>query len=192
MKKNILMVLVVLVLVGSLGCADGSNTKVREKADNLNPNFPYSIRENMSVVLKKEYVEERLGKADITRKLEKKTYEIRNKDDGSLIVVTYDNESGRLLDVWRLKELYERQDFEVIINGESTSKDVVLVDPYTIVFEKSGKEGISEHRLINDEVAIIRYKQENGSWRVYDISFEKDPLGFSTLISTDDNIFDNK
>lgn len=191
MRKYILMIIGLLVLLGSYGCADGGKTNESKNASNLKRNIPYSIRENMSISIKQGYVAEKLGKADITRKLETKTYEIRKKDDGSIVFVFYDNETKSLIDVWRLKELYKRQDFEEIVGGESSSKDVVLVDPYTTVFEKSKKEGISEHRLINDEVAVIRYKQEHGSWRVYDISFEKDHLGFSTLISTDYNNLDN-
>ena len=183
--KYVLMIIGLFLLVGSFGCADGGKIKVSENTSNLKPNIPYSIRSNMSIAIKKSYIAEKLGKADITRKLETKTYEIRKKNDGSMVIFIYDNENKNLIDVWRLKELFERNDFKNIVAGESTYDDVVQVDPYTIVFENSNKEGISEHRMMDDEVAVISYKREQGTWRVYDISFEKDPLGFSTLISPD-------
>lgn len=178
MRKHILMILVIIFLLGSYGCVDDS-----ENSGNLKSNLPYVIRGNMSISIKKDYVAEKLGKADFTRKLETKTYEIRKKDDGSLIIVTYDN--GRLIDVWRLKELYERADFDGILVGESNLEDVLKIDPYTSFFEKSNEEGISEHRLINDEAVFISYIRENESWLVDDIIYKKDPVGISKIISPD-------
>ncbi|MDD2371506.1 MAG: hypothetical protein PHQ32_05840 [Firmicutes bacterium] len=196
MKRYILLVMVVLVMVGltaSFGCVDVLNSKVSDKVDDkmiesvnlFNPNMPYSLRGSMSLVIKKNYVEESLGKADITRRLDTKTYEIRKGDDGSFVVVVYDNETGRLIDVWRLDKLYERNDFDRLVNGVSSLEDVVLIDPYTKVFEKSNSEGVSEHRLINDEIVIIDYKLVDDYWQVEKVGFEKDPLGFSSLISQD-------
>ncbi len=185
MKKGILMVLVLMVLVVNIGCTSGSELKEKQDVDILKANVPYSIRANMSIVLKKQYVEDILGKADITKKIETKTYEIRKKDDSSLIIVTYDNESGRLIDVWRLEKLYEIKDFEEIVVGKSTLDDVEKIDPFTSFFEKSKENGISEHRLINDEVVVISYIRANDSWQVDDVAVEKDPVGFSTIISPD-------
>lgn len=183
MKRKILMLLLLLSLMIIMGCSGAEKGIRKEESDLLKSNIPYSIRENMSIVLKNKYVEDVLGKANITRRVEDKTYEIRIRDDGSLIIVTYDN--GRLIDFWRLKELYERADFDGILVGESNLEDVLRIDPYTSFFEKSNEDGFSEHRLINDEAVVISYIRENESWLVDDITYKEDPVGISKIISPD-------
>lgn len=183
MKKKILMLLLLLSFLIIMGCSRDEKGFGKEGSDLLKSNIPYSIRENMSLVLKDKYVEDVLGKAKITRRVENKTYEIRTRDDGSLIIVTYDN--GRLIDVWRLKELYEREDFEGILVGDSSLEDVLKIDPYTSFFKKSNEDGFSEHRLINDEAVDISYIRKNESWIVDDIIYKNDPVGISKIISTD-------
>lgn len=186
MNKSILLVIVLFFLLGNIGCANVRNPKNNENT--INSNIPYSIRMNMSIAIKKNYVEEKLGKADIIRIKDNKTYEIRKKNDGSLVFITYDNENGILLDVWRLKKIYVRSDFGKILEGEVTLDDVVLIDPYTKVVEYSEDKGISEHRLINNEIVVIKYMMVQGKWIVENISFEKDQLKFSELIGSDSNI----
>lgn len=182
MKKNILMVLL-LALMMNMGCNRDDKGIRKEEPALLKSNIPYSVRENMSIVLKNEYVEDVLGKAKITRKVENKTYEIRKMNDGSLIIVTYDNDNGRLIDVWRFKELYERNDFKALLVGDSNYEDVLKIDPYTFFFKKSNEIAYSEHRLINDEALVINYIRDNGLWVVEDIAYKKDPVGFSKIIN---------
>lgn len=59
------------------------------------------------------------------------------------------------------------------------------IDPYTCFFKKSNEDGFSEHRLINDEAAVISYIRKNESWLVDDIIYKNDPVGISKIISSD-------
>ncbi|MDP4095072.1 MAG: hypothetical protein Q8920_17170 [Bacillota bacterium] len=48
------------------------------------------------------------------------------------------------------------------------------------------EEGISEHKLINNEVAVIKYLKKDDKWVVHDINFDKDQLNFAALLMPED------
>lgn len=150
-------------------------------------NLPYSIRENISLVIRSDNIKEIYGEPDIIRELPGKSYEIRKMADESLLFVFYDKETNSVYDIWRLKNLLSHQTFAEIHTGQATSEDILKIDPYTKVFELSKETGLSEHRLKENEIIIINYKKSKGDWVVEDVNYIKpDPSGFTTTINADD------
>jgi len=186
MKKNICKILIFLFISLNLsGCAWIEKDKISKvgKSEMQSTNLPYSIRENISFAISSAMIERMYGKPQVIRKLQERTYEIRDMDDGSKIFVIYDNKSSRVTDIWRLKTLLSHQSLKNIDVGKTTLNDIKNVDPYTAIFETSKDHGISEHRLKDNEVLIIDYKRMDNIWTVEKFRYIKpDPSGFSAII----------
>lgn len=179
MKKLILVVSVIFCLSTMLtGCSKMKNKNLSkdEKTDMLDVNVPYYITNYMSMVTRRDDIEKKYGKADIIRKSETKTYEIKNISDGSKLVVIYEDGEGRVIDMWQLKKLMSSESFKNINEGKSSSQDIIKIDPYTTIVETTEDTAISEHKLINNEIIDIDYVKENGSWIVKNLKYVKDAL----------------
>lgn len=154
-------------------------------------NIPYSIRSNMSLAIRMDDISKKYGKPDVVREEKNYTYEIRNLEDGSKFFVLYRKDKISS-DMWRLKGLFDRNDFSKIEVKKSTDTDVKKIDPYFNVYELQGDKGISEHRLKNNGLAILEYKKEKNIWLVEKVEFkDQDPSGFeSKLLLEDKNLLD--
>ncbi|NLV22812.1 MAG: hypothetical protein GXY49_12670 [Syntrophomonadaceae bacterium] len=186
MKNNICKILIFLFISLNLsGCAwiEEDKTNKVGKSEMQSINLPYSIRENISFAINSDMIERMYGKPQVIRKLQERTYEIRDMDDGSKLFVIYENKSSHVTDIWRLKTLLSHQSLKNIDVGKTTLNDIKNVDPYTAIFETSKNHGISEHRLKDNEALIINYKRSGSTWVVVDYRYIKpDPSGFSTII----------
>lgn len=187
MKKIAAIAIALLFIL--CGC---SPTETVTKVKNIDAtsevkNIPYSIRQQTSFVISKEYIQSHYGAPKITRDAGDYSYEIRDMDDGSKLFVIYNKKTGTIHDIWRLKTLLTRSDFDSIKVGESTFEDVQKIDPYSQDFGESTGEAISEHRLINNEVAIIHYTKKNNKSVVSSIKYvSPDPSGFYSILFPDD------
>lgn len=153
----------------------------------LKTNIPYSIRETMSLAIKKNIIEKQYGKADLTGTSETKNYEIRTKHDKSKIIVIYDNVTRNVTDIWQLKKLLTREDFKVIEEGKSLVKDILDIDPYTNIFEKNMNNALSEHKLVNNETLVIDYAKKKDSWVVARLTYiTPDPSDLINTINKED------
>ncbi|MFA6942119.1 MAG: hypothetical protein WCQ54_14270 [Clostridiaceae bacterium] len=189
MRKAVLLILIVcFVFLNLLGC---SYQKPKEnkgdviKTEMIKSNTPYSMRVNLSAAIRRSAIEEKYGKAQIIRNLKLINYEIRNMDDGSKLFVIYDNDTNRVVDIWQLKKLFSKGNFTNIIPQKSTLNDVIKIDPYANVVEKSKEIAITEHKLDNNKVCIITYFMKNGIWTVKDLDFIDDPSEFTKILSED-------
>lgn len=148
------------------------------------------MRLQLSTVIRSTGIQNRYGKADRIRNLKTKSYEIRDRKDGSKLFVIYDNATNSVIDMWQLAKLFNREDFKTIIEGKSTIKDIVEIDPYTINIEKSkenGATGVSEHKLKNNEILLINYIKKNDVWTVDKTNFlNNDPSDFTKTIIPED------
>lgn len=150
-------------------------------------NLPYRIRMLTSYVMKENEIQSLYGKPNLTRKVGKYIYEIRNINDGSKLYVIYDLRTGIVLDIWRLKKLFKRVDFSNIKVNSSTFEEVNNIDEYSMYFGDSVGEGISEHRLINNEVLIIHYIKKNNIATVKELEFiTPDPSNFMKILKEKD------
>jgi len=186
MKRFLLLTLMVcFIALNLLGCSKGDNNV------NMNKNnIPYSMRVNTSIAIRSSEIENKYGKANVTRNLKSKSYEVRNMDDGSKLFVIYDNATNRVIDIWQLKKLFDHESFKNIIEGKSTLKDIIAIDPYTTIMEKSKDSAISEHKLINNEVYTIDYIKKNGEWTVDKMNLiANDPSEFTKTILAEDLCF---
>ena len=190
MKRNISLILLLsFLLIIFSGCGNDKNKNVY-KGDKLNMikvNIPYSMRVNTSIAIRSATIDKEYGKADILRDLDTKKYEIRNMDDGSKLFVIYDKETNRVIDIWRLKKLLSRESFKEITDGKSNLNDIINIDPYTTIIEKSKDNGISEHKLKNNEILIINYIKKKDVWIVDKTNFlNNDPSEFTKTIIQED------
>ena len=145
------------------------------------------MRLQLSTAIRSSSIENKYSKADIIRNLKTKSYEIRERKDGSKVFVIYDNATNRVIDLWQLAKLFNREDFKTIIEGTSTLKDILQIDPYTTIIEKSTSSGVSEHRLKNNEVLVINYIKKNEAWTVDKTNFvNNDPSEFTKTIIPED------
>lgn len=191
MKKNFLLICVLFCMIlTTLSCSENSNKKNEngvEKINMLKTNIPYSIRETMSLAIKKNIIEKQYGKADLTGTSETKNYEIRTKHDKSKIIVIYDNVTRNVTDIWQLKKLLTREDFKVIEEGKSLVKDILDIDPYTNIFEKNMNNALSEHKLVNNETLVIDYAKKKDSWVVARLTYiTPDPSDLINTINKED------
>lgn len=191
MKKNFLLICVLFCMIlTTLSCSENSNKKNEngvEKINMLKTNIPYSIRETMSLAIKKNIIEKQYGKADLTGTSETKNYEIRTKHDKSKIIVIYDNVTRNVTDIWQLKKLLTREDFKVIEEGKSLVKDILDIDPYTNIFEKNTNNALSEHKLVNNETLVIDYAKKKDSWVVARLTYiTPDPSDLINTINKED------
>lgn len=191
MKKNFLLICVLFCMIlTTLSCSENSNKKNEngvEKINMLKTNIPYSIRETMSLAIKKNIIEKQYGKADLTGTSETKNYEIRTKHDKSKIIVIYDNVTRNVTDIWQLKKLLTREDFKVIEEGKSLVKDILDIDPYTNIFEKNMNNALSEHKLVNNETLVIDYAKKKDSWVVARLTYiNPDPSDLINTINKED------
>lgn len=195
MKKNLLLILMMFfIILNFSGCSTTKNQYMSgvEKGDMLKVNLPYDLRKNMSIVIKSDAIEKKYGKAYITHKMQTKTYEIRNKDDGSKLIVIYNNDTSAVVDIWQLQKLLAHENFKNIYEGKSTSKDILEIDKYTTVIAMTKNTGISEHRLINNEIVTIYYVKKNDLWLVEKIKFIKpDPSNFVDTFTPEDLLLIN-
>lgn len=184
-KKFLLICILFSMILTALSCGQSPNKKTEngvEKINMLKTNIPYSIRETMSIAVKKNIIEKQYGKAHLTGTSETKNYEIRNQYDNSKLIVIYDNVTKNVTDIWQLNKLLTHEDFKVIEEGKSLVKDILEIDPYTSIFEKDMDNATSEHKLVNNEALVVEYAKENDSWIVIKLTYLKpDP---SNLIST--------
>lgn len=186
--KKIAAIAIALLFILS-GCST-SNAAVKVK--DIDPasevkNIPYSIRQQTSFVISKDYIQSHYGNPKVVRDAGEYSYEIRDMIDGSKLFVIYNKKTGTIHDIWRLKTLLTRSDFEDIQPGKSTFEDVQKIDPYSQDFGASTGEAISEHRLINNEVAIIHYTKKNNKSVVNSIKYvSPDPSGFYSILFPDD------
>jgi len=189
MKKRLLIIVMAIV---SFICIyafvkKDINNRGEEKIDMLKVNLPYFIRQNFSVGLWPIGVENKYGKADITRILENRMYEIRNMDDDSKLFVIYNRETNTVIDMWQLKKLLSRDDFQNIVAGESTSNDILKLDPYSTILEKSETGAMSEHRLKDNQSVLIEYSKENDEWIVEELKFsDSDSTVFPRILTPED------
>jgi outer membrane lipoprotein-sorting protein len=190
MKKLILIVAkTVCLLLILIGCAElnGENMNEDKKIDMLKVNIPYDVRRNMSIAIKSEYIERQYGKPELKRKIETKTYEIRNISDGSKLVVIYDNITDSVIDMWQLKKFLPPKSFKNIYKGESSYADILKIDSYTTILETTKNTAISEHRLNNNEVINIDYRNKNGVWIVENIRYvTPNPSNFVNILTEED------
>ncbi len=189
MIKNVLIIVVLFVFISFSGCGNDKNGNAHEedKSNMIKVNLPYSVRVGTSIAIRSAAVEKEYGKADILRDLNTTKYEIRNMDDESKLFVIYDKETNRVIDIWRLKELLSRDKFNKITDGKSSLNDIINIDPYTTIVEKSEDNGISEHKLKNNEVLVIEYIKKKDVWIVDKTNFlNNDPSGFAKTIIQED------
>lgn len=185
--KKIVSIAIALLFILS-GCSSDSAGKVKD----IDPasevkNIPYSIRLQTSFVINKDYIQSHYGEPKVVRDAGEYSYEIRDMADGSKLFVIYNKKTGIIHDIWRLKTLLTRRDFENLVVKKSTFEDVLKIDPYAQDFGASTGEAISEHRLINNEVAIIRYNKKNNKSIISSIKFvSPDPSGFYSILFPDD------
>lgn len=187
--KKILCCFLIIFLVGiTVGCNKNANiNNMKEgKTKMLCVNIPYSVRISLSVAIGSEGIENTYGKPDIVKTIDRETYEVRNISDGSKLIVDYYD--GRVVNMWQLKNLFKKQDFKNIILNESTFEDILKIDPYSTII--GDKEGITEHKLIDNGTVIITYtsrhssSKENKDWVVNNIEFlDNDP---SNLFKNDE------
>lgn len=186
MKRIGAIAIALLFILG--GCSTNTAEKVKAiDAASEVKNIPYSIRQQTSFVIGKDYIQSHYGDPKVVRDAGDYTYEIRDMSDGSKLFVIYNKKTGSIHDIWRLKTLLTRKDFEGIQVGKSTFEDVLKIDPYSQDFGASTGEAISEHRLVNNEVAIIYYNKKNNKSIVSSIKYvSPDPSGFYSILFPDD------
>ena len=153
----------------------------------LKPNIPIDIRKLISLSLKKESIDETYGPPLVTRNLTNITYEIRKLRDSSKLIVSYDNDTKNVLDIWQLNKFLTKCDFNNIFPSQSSSKDIFKIDPYTTIIETSDGNAISEHKLRNSEILDITYSKKNNHWIVESMNFSSSEiLDISNLIIPED------
>lgn len=191
MKKIFLLICALFcIMLTTLSCSENSNKKSKNGVEQINmlkTNIPYSIRETMSLSIKKNIIEKQYGKADLTGTSDTKNYEIRKLSDGSNLIVIYDNVTKSVTDMWQLKTLLTQEDFKNIEKGKSSSKDIIKIDPYTDILEKNMNTAISEHKLVNNEALVIDYVKEKDSWIVNKLTYlNPDPSDLINTINKED------
>lgn len=189
-KKILLIPLIFCIVLTVLGCNKDVPRETEngvEKTNMIKSNIPYSLRQNISLAIKKNLIEKNYGKADLTGASDIKTYEVRNLSDGSKLIVIYDNITNAVTDIWQLKKLFTHNDFKSIEEGKSTSKEILKIDPYTNIISKDDNTAISEHRLANNEVVIIDYIKKDNSLIVKKINYvNPDPSNFINIFNEKD------
>ncbi len=189
MKKGLLVFLISILIINVVACKETTqNTnQIGEEVIMNIENIPSSVRAAMSNRINSSAIVRKYGKADIKRKLENKSYEIRYLDDESKLIVVYDNDTNRVIDLWKLNKLLKREDFQILVGKESLFNDVINIDPYAFKLETSAITAISEHKLVNNEVAIISYINRDKQWLVDKIDYvSPDPSEFTSILLEED------
>ncbi len=104
-------------------------------------NLPYDIRRGLSFVNKKDSIKYLYGNPDIVRSADDYSYEIRNMGDEVKLFVFYDRD-GIVRNIWRLKRLFSREEFQQIKMGKSNGDDVKNIDPYCVIADVSKKDAM--------------------------------------------------
>ncbi len=204
MKINRIIIFAVVISLALCGCGVNKHTSqstndIKENTDNSEQymkdaekkipdkiNLPYEIRRSLSFVNKKDSIQHLYGNPDIVRSADDYSYEIRNMDDESKLFVFYDKD-GIVRNIWRLKKLFNREEFNKINIGKSTGDDVKNIDPYCVIANGSKKDVISEHKLQNNQIVKIKYTKDNDKWIVNGIEYiEKDPSEFASMLLPED------
>ncbi|WP_024832127.1 hypothetical protein [Ruminiclostridium josui] len=204
MKINRIIIFAVVISLALCGCGVNKHTSqstndIKENTDNSEQymkdaekkipdkiNLPYEIRRSLSFVNKKDSIQHLYGNPDIVRSADDYSYEIRNMDDESKLFVFYDKD-GIVRNIWRLKKLFNREEFNKINIGKSTGDDVKNIDPYCVIANGSKKDAISEHKLQNNQIVKIKYTKDNDKWIVNGIEYiEKDPSEFASMLLPED------
>lgn len=193
MKNKILLIcLIFCIILITLSCSKDSNIKSENGVKQINmlkTNIPYSIKENISLAIKKNTLEKQYGKAHLVGRSETKNYEVRTMSDESKLIVMYDNVTNAVLDIWQIKKLFTHNDFKTIEEGKSLSTEILKIDPYTNLIEKDLNTAISEHKLVNKEALVIAYVKKNDSWVVKQLTYvNPDPSDFINSINEKDLI----
>ena len=185
-KVCISMILCIVVCLCGCGRVSPSQgEKVIQDNTSVTTNIPFSVRQSISVAIKKDTINAKYGKPKKIQDLKDgNSYEIRNMEDGSSLYVIYS--SDRVYDIWRLKKFFSKEDFTKIKIGESSCDDIKEIDPYYSLWIESEEKAISEHRMRNNEIAIIQYVKKDSKWIVNDINYGTDPSNFSTTILDED------
>lgn len=149
-------------------------------------NLPYSMRIAMSIAISSTEIEKQLGKPSIVRTGKLYTYEIRNLPDQSRLITVYD-QSLRLLDQWRLEKLLQKEDFDGLTPGLSTSADVEHLDRFINLVEFPKGKAMSEHRLVQGTVTV-NYEKKDNAWVVKDIECgsSDSPANLSRILEPED------
>lgn len=179
MKKN---------LYGSLPneVSELPNSAPRVASKRLLVNLPYSLRTSISLAINPQWIATEYGEPTEKLKFGNRLYESRNISDGSKLIVVY--EDRRMIDMWQLKKLFDRSEFNTLKVGESTLEDVLSIDSYTTLLDNDS-QGTSAHRL-EDGTCSIRYSKSDNDdaasndWIVQTIEFdENDDSGFTTNVT---------
>ncbi|EPR08094.1 hypothetical protein [Ruminiclostridium papyrosolvens] len=204
MKINRIIIFAVLISLALCGCGvnkltSQSTNAIEENTDISKQyrkdvqkkipdeiNLPYEIRRSLSFVNKKDSIQHLYGSPDIVRSADDYSYEIRNMDDESKLFVFYDKD-GIVRNIWRLKKLFNREEFNKINIGKSNGDDVKNIDPYCVIANGAKKDAISEHKLQNNQIVKIKYIKDNDKWIVNGIEYiEKDPSEFASMLLPED------
>lgn len=192
-KRALLMGLIVVALIITILGFTGEKNIIARLNDNKGMkigsvvNTPYTIRSNMSYVMKKDEIQSLYGDADIKRDAGAYKYEIRNIDNDSRLYVIYNSETGIVHDIWILKKLFKKEDFCNIKINTSTFEDVKKIDEYCTNFGSEGKDIISEHRMMNGVSLIVHYAKKDNDLIVKNMEYITDePSQFTSILSQED------
>ncbi|WP_019914243.1 hypothetical protein [Paenibacillus sp. HW567] len=187
--KRVMFTLVVAVMFLS-GCSFAGNSSPSNSPAPVSvtvpDNLPYSVRIAMSIAISSTDNEKQLGKPAIVRSGKPYTYEIRNLPDQSRLITVYD-QSLRLLDQWRLDKLLNKEVFDGLTPGLSTSADVEQLDRFIYLVEYPKGKALSEHRLVQGTVTV-NYENKDNTWVVKDIEYGSpdSPANLSRILEPED------
>lgn len=204
MKKKAVMgaalVIVISMIVVFAIFLLNNNTNQNNKNQMLNAdnvkyqlNAPY-LKQYLNFVEHKQDVEVRFGRPYLSRESGKYVYEIRRIDDGSKLYVIYYPNDGQYHDgearyIWRIKKLFKKEDFKNLKPGFSTYEDVISIDEYCYYWRDESfpgeveGEGITEHRLVDNESLIIHYIEKGNVKVIKELEFlSPDPSNFSNIL----------
>lgn len=183
---SMIVLFVVFLLNDEINLID-KNQMISEKDVKEQLNYPYT-KQYLNYAEYKQEVEERLGKPYLSRKVGKYVYEIRRIDDGSnLYVIYHSNEGqpydGQARDIWRIRRLFKKEDFQNLKPGLCTYDDVIVIDEYCYYWGDEKGEGITEHRLVDNESLIIHYVEKNNVRIIKELEFlSPDPSNFFNIL----------
>lgn len=179
---SVIGILLILLLNNNINQKD-KNQMINVKTVENVVNIPFIVEEQRNYVEHKEQVEAEFGKPYLSRKVGKYTYEIRRISDGSKLYVIYYSGDGQVRDTWRIKKLFKREDFQSLKPTVSTYEEVISIDEYCAYWGAEEGEGITEHRLVDNECLIIHYTKKNNVAVVKKLEFlSPDPSDFSNIL----------
>jgi hypothetical protein len=200
MGAALVIVISMIVISAIFLLNNNNNTNQNDKNQMLNAknvkdqlNYPY-LKQYLNFVEYKQDIEARFGRPYLSRKVGKNVYEIRRIDDGSKLYVIYYPNDGQYHDgearyIWRIKKLFKKENFQNLKPGLSTYEDVISIDEYSYYWryeyfagEDEG-EGITEHRLADNESLVIHYIEKGNVKVIKELQFlSPDPSNFSNIL----------